>query len=433
VNNAKKMSAAVAAVGVLVGMAACDILEVTDPQRYTDDDLNNALDAVAAGTEGDLYITMDQFVIYQGLLGDELQHTGTWAGYDDIDHGRFNYANHNAEGNMQEMLRARWAADDAERRFIEQLGEAEAATSPLTAQVQTVSAMADLVLGMMFCEAPAEPNGPAVPWETIIAQAEDKFTRALATSQAAGAEDWVLVNHAGRARARLYREDYAGAAADAAMITDPLWVKDAEMSVNSGRQSNGVVQLITAGNNAAAAVREKWWPSYDEATRSLVDPYTSEPDPRKAIWYSGEIAVDGVTDHYSQWKYRAIGDDIPFFDYGEMRLIEAEAAWHDGDLDTAQDIMNDLRAAAGLSALPVSTDPEVVKEYLLNERLAETWMEGHRVVDLRRLGELRAVFEEINDPERPPTRPMMFSMDDVEARNNTEIVDDAAQRCLPMT
>ena len=152
-----KINAALAAVGVLFGFAACDVLDVTDPQRYTDEDLDNALDAVAAGAEGDLYITMDQFVIYQGLLGDELQHTGTWAGYDDIDHGRFYYGNSNADGNMQEMLRARFAADDAEERFIRVLGESEAATSPLTVQVQTVSAMADLALGMMFCEA-------LIPW-----------------------------------------------------------------------------------------------------------------------------------------------------------------------------------------------------------------------------------------------------------------------------
>ena len=428
-----KITAAVAAAGVLLGIAACgDILDVTDPQRYTDADLDNALDAVAAGAEGDLYITMDQFVIYQGLLGDELQHTGTWAGYDDIDHGRITYANSSGNGNMQEMLRARFAADDAEARFIRVLGEAEAANSPLTVQVQTVSAMADLVIGMMFCEAPADPSGPAVPWSTIIAQAESKFTRALGTARDAGEDDWELVNYAGLARARLYLEDYSGAAEAASMIPDG-WVKNAEMSANSGRQDNDVVQLITAGNNAAAAVREKWWPSYDDATRSLLDPYTNQPDPRKAVWYPGTNGVDGVTPHYSQWKYQLIGDDIPFFDSEEMRLIEAEAAWHDGDLGTAQDIMNELRAAAGLSDLPATSDPDVVKDYLLNERLAETWMEGHRVVDLRRLGELGNVFQAMGDPERPTPRPEIFPMDDNEARDNPEIEDNAATRCLPMT
>jgi hypothetical protein len=375
---------------------------------------------------------MDQFVIYQGLLGDELQHTGTWAGYDDIDHGRITYANSSGNGNMQEMLRARFAADDAEARFIRVLGESEAATDPLTVQVQTVSAMADLVLGMMFCEAPAEADGPAVPWSTIIAQAESKFTRALGTAQAAGEDDWALVNYAGRARARLYLENYSGAADDASMIPDG-WVKNAEMSANSGRQDNDVVQLITAGNNAAAAVREKWWPSYDDATRSLLDPYTNEPDPRKAVYYPGSNGVDGVTPHYSQWKYQLIGDDIPFFDSEEMRLIEAEAAWQDGQLGTAIDIMNELRSAAGLSDLPATTDSEVVKDYLLNERLAETWMEGHRVVDLRRLGELGNVFAAIGDPERPNPRPETFPMDDNEARDNTQIEDDVGSRCLPMT
>ncbi len=416
-----------------IALSGCgDILDVSDPERYTSEDLDNALDAVAAGVEGDLYITMDQFVIYQGLLGDELQHTGTWAGYDDIDHGRFNYGNSNADGNMQEMLRARWFAGDAEARFIRVLGEDEAANSPLTAQVQTTAAMADLLLGMMFCEAPAEPNGAAVSSQQILQQAEAEFTRALATSQAAGAQDWVLVNYAGRARARLYLGNHAGAAADAAQIPDG-WVKNAEMSGNSGRQDNDVVQLITAGNNSAAAVRQKWWDSYDDATRSLRDPYTNEPDPRKAVWFNGSLAVDGVTQHYSQWKYRDIGDDIPFFDSEEMRLIQAEAAWMDGDLATAQDIMNDLRAAAGLSALPASTDADEVKAYLLNERLAETWMEGHRVVDLRRLGELRMVFASLSDPERPATRPSFFSMDDAEARDNTNIEDDASVRCLPTT
>jgi len=140
-----------------------------------------------------------------------------------------------------------------------------------------------------------------------------------------------------------------------------------------------------------------------------------------------------VTPHYSQWKYRDLGADIPFLHADEMRLIEAEVAWQGGDLDGAQEIMNALRNAVGLSPLPASSDPEVVKQYLLNERLAELWMEGHRVVDLRRLGELQSVFAALGDPERPASRPSMFPMDDNEARDNPNIEDDATQRCLPMS
>lgn len=423
----------VGVVFLLAAAGACDgLLEVSDPQRYTSEDLDNALEAVAAGVEGDLYIAMDQVVIYQGLLGDELQHTGTWAGYDDIDHGRFIYSNHNAEGEYRQLLRARWFAGDAQERFNRVLGEAEAANSPLTVQVQTTEAAADMLLGMMFCEAPAEASGPAVPSSEILQQAEAGFTRALQSAERAGTPEWALVNHAGRARVRLYLGDYDGAAADAAMIPDG-WSKVAEFSLNSGRQNNSVVSLITANNNRAASVREKWWPDYDHATRSLLDPWTDEPDPRKAVYYDGSLGVDGVTPHYSQWKYRDLGADIPFLHSDEMRLIEAEVAWRGGNLDETQDILNALRDAVGLSPLPASSDAEVVKQYLLNERLAELWMEGHRVVDLRRLGELQNVFAALGDPERPASRPAMFPMDDAEARDNPNIDDDSTQRCLPMT
>ena len=429
----KTASTGLAALLLATTVGACDgLLEVSDPQRFTSEDLDNALEAVAAGVEGDLYVTMDQFVIYQALLGDVFQHTGTWAGYDDIDHGRITYSNHNAEGNMREMLRARWFADDARERFTRVLGESEAGTSPLSAQVETVSAMADLLLGMMFCEAPAEPSGAAVSPETILQQAVTKFTSAMATSQSAGESDWVLVNTAGRARANLYLGNYDQALADASQIPDG-WVKYAEFSQNSGRQDNDIVQLATAGNNRAAGLREKWWPMIDNDAELMRDPWTNELDPRIPASFDGTIAVDGVTDHYSQLKYQDLGSDVAFFDSEEMRLIEAEVYWQRGDLPMAIATMNALRSAAGLSPLPDTSDSDTVKQYLLSERFAETFMEGHRVVDLRRLGELRNVFAAMNDSERPATRPSYFPMDDNEARDNPNIDDNTSARCLPTT
>ena len=176
------------AVAVLAAGACDGLLDVQDLDRFTSDDIDSALDAVAAGVEGDLHRLYDTYVIYQGLLSDELQHTGTWTNYDDVDHGRFIYANNGMETTYQQLLQARWFALDAQSRF-ERVLEGEAATSPLTSQVQMTGALADLLLGMAFCEAPAVPSGSAVSDTDILQQAVTKFTTAIATAQAAGATD----------------------------------------------------------------------------------------------------------------------------------------------------------------------------------------------------------------------------------------------------
>ena len=219
---------------------------------------------------------------------------------------------------------------------------------------------------------------------------------------------------------------------DAGSIPDG-WEKLAQFSQNSNRQQNGVVSLITEGNNRAAGVREKWWSQVDNDAGALLDPWTNEADPRVGIHFDGSLGVDGVTDHYSQVKYTALDADIPLFDSEEMRLIEAEVLWRNGDLDGAQAKMNALRAAVGLSALPATTDSDVVKDYILSERFAEFFMEGMRATDLARFGLVADVFGALNDPERPPLRPTKFPMDEDEARDNPNIDNSASARCLPMS
>ena len=380
----------VTASALVLALSACDgLLDVQDPDRFTTDDVDQALDAVAAGVEGDLYTAMDQYVIYQGLFSDELQHTGTWSGYDDIDHGRVRFANAGShEAVFQQLLQARWFAGDSEARFERVMGEAEAAMSQLTAQVRGAGAMAQLLLGQAYCEAPSGPSEAAVSDNEILQAAVQRFTDAIQTAQASGADDWVTTAYAGRARANLLLGNYAEAASDAAQVPDG-WAKEAQFSTNSTRQDNDVVQLITAGQNRAAGIREKWWADVDTDANALRDPWTGEPDQRIAILFDGSIGVDGVTDHYSQWKYQALDADIPFFDSEEMRLIEAEAALRGGDLTSAMDIMNSLRAAAGLSDLPATSDTDVVWDYLVHERFAETFMEGQRATDLWRLDMVR--------------------------------------------
>jgi hypothetical protein len=421
-----------AVLGVLI-LGCDDILTVADPQRYTSEDLDEALEAVAAGVEGDLHFAIDQWVIHTSLASDVYRHTGTWAGYEEFDAGTFQFGNSGGSNTpMERLLRARWSAMDAKERFERVL---EGATNhPLYVQVQTVEGIAELLLGQSWCEAPISPLGPAVPDTQILESAVEKLTTAQSLAQSAGEGGWAQVAQAARARAHLLLGNYDQAAADAAAIPDGFMYV-AKHSLNSGRQNNQIVSLTTAGENRAAGIRERWWEMVDTSAHLLRDPWTDELDPRVPIRFTGELGVNGFTDHYSQWKYRSRGDDIPMFHTGEMRLIQAEAHWRNGALQPAIDLMNGVRSGAGLGPLPPTTDADVVKDYLLHERFAQMFMEGQRMSDLERFGLFREI--PVTRGEAPgqnlfgADRPVKFPLTRNEALNNPEIEDSAAARCLP--
>jgi hypothetical protein len=435
--------AVASAIAALALVGCSDILDVQDPQRYTADDLDTALPAVANGVEGAVHEVIDTWVVYQALLSDVYQHTGTWAGYDETDHGRFQYGTSAMDGTQNSLLRARWFAQDAEDRFSRVLGESEAASSPLTAQVRLGGAMADLYMGMAYCEAPAENDGPAVSDMQILQQAEQKFTAAIQTAQSAGATDFMTAAIAGRATARLMLGDYSGAAADAAQIPDGFSY-DAGFNQAS---DNWVVLVTTKTFNEAAGLMYKWWDLIDisDSPGYMRDPWTDAPDSRIPVYFDGEVATDNETPHYSQWKYNNTTDDIPMVHSDGMRLIQAEVMMRNGDYAGATAMLNSLRAAVGLDPFDVPTDEDTMRDYLLSERFAEHFMEGMRMVDLYRFGLVRETFEEIEQiaidkggdlsdevGQRPATgRPTKFTLTDDEATYNVNIVNDLLQRCFP--
>ena len=437
--NTKRTIRKGALLGALLtlGTLGCqDLLEVQDPQRYTSEDLDRALQAVVDGVEGDLHANHDGHVMFAALASDELQHSGTWEGWDDLDHGRWRYAlSGYTNGSHNGYLRTRWFARDAQSRLKRVMGEADAMNSPMMAQVKAVEAWADLIMAEAYCESPAEAGGPAVPHTELMAIARTNLTAAMGLAQSSGATKYYNWALAGRARANLWLGDYAAALADAqAVPTDFAYY--AQFSVNSGRQNNWMVVVSTWGENKAGTVREKWWPLYDAATFSLKDPYTGQPDPRLPVRYTpGDKAVDGVTDFYSQWKYQNRGSNIAITKKNEMRLIEAEVYWRQNDLGQTMTILNGLRTAAGLT--PHSTTPmpsaDKVFEYFMHEMFAELFVEGRRFAYLNRLNQVAAVFGALNDPERPLPRPTMFPVSNTEAIYNPNIEDDLSTRCLPMS
>ena len=385
---------------VLVGgIAACDlndVLQVSDPSRYTDEGLDdpNALPAVANGVEGQLHFAMANIVIHTGLLSDELMHTGTWSGYEDSDQGRHRpppgpgtaIASTGGNQNPGGLMSTRTAAQKAVERF-QRVKQANPNfdIGRFMSQVTATEGWASLLIAQVECEGIATPGGPAVPDTDMYAAAITALTNAISVAQAAGQTTYVNFARAGRARAYLMTGKYDEALADAQQIPKGFQY-NAKYSESSN--SNSLVTLNHYTENKAAGLDARRWSQVDTtgAKDAFIDPSSGLPDPRVQIVLrvGNRLGVDGKTRFYSQNKYSARGDDIPMTHWREMRLIEAEVYWKKGDFATAIARINEVRTDVGLPNLTNPGTSQGVRDLLLDERFATLFLEGQRANDLYR-------------------------------------------------
>lgn len=409
----------------LVTLSSCgDLLTVEDPQRYADEDLNReeAIPAVANGVLGDFYMAMDDFILVTALLSDEYQHTGTWNDWDQISTGRISagIANASSDAAFDALMSVRWSAEDAESRIEEILGS-EADSNEYYVQVKVVKAFANLITAMGYAEAPGEAGGEAVNDIALTELAITQFGEAIQLAQTNGFTNWSQLATAGRARAHLMAGNYSNALTDAQSVPDG-YVHNAIFSLSTGDQQNGVVSLTHWDNNRAGGLHNLWWDQVDTDEGYLVDPFTFELDTRVPIRYQdGALGVDGITPHYSEMKYADLGDDIRLTHWQEMRLIEAEVYFEDEQYQDALDKVNEVRGAAGLTEHTMPTNQSDILDYILHERFAEMFLEGHRLNDLNRHNLIR----EVLGPDRAVKLPI--SINEVNANSNISFPRDVPE------
>ena len=391
---------AVGTMVAVVGVAACDgLLEVSDPNNITADELDANLPLVANGVEAAVHDVLDGWVLNQALLADVYQNPGTYEGVDDIDLGLKESALHAMSGAGAAWIRALWFANDAERRFRRVLGEAAAASSPLTAQVRLSNGLAHLYIGMTFCEWSLESGSEVVTDAEVLARADAILTEALATASVSGSPDHASAARAGRAVARMLLDDWPGAESDAAAIPAG-YSYDARFSVEN---ENLLVRLSSENYEKAAGLMYNWWPLIEisDGPGFMRDPWSGEPDPRLPVRFDGALADDNLTPYRGQRKYTSLGDDIPIVHSEHMQLIIAESRARNGDYAGATAILNQLRAAVGLRGHATPDESSGMEEILLRERFAELFLEGYRLVDLHRMDIMEEVFDALEDPARP--------------------------------
>jgi hypothetical protein len=388
---------ALAAALTIVGLSCRDALKVEDPQTFSNEDLNDPqiLAAVANGVEGAFQQVYDDVIVYTELLSDEIEDTSTWLAWSDMSNGRVRGDWPNAgdfSGAQNGLLRARFAADNAAARFARVLG-ADASKSKIMAQVKTTGAWADLINGMAFCEAPLVENGPRANDTELYKQAITRFTDALTVASAAGDATWVDFARAGRARANLLAGKYDEALADAQAVSNGF-LKQALYSTTSQTSFPG--NQLHQNRNRSGGLRRTFWAMVDTSnnnasptpTQFVRDPWTLQGDPRMTVLHPrGRLGVNNSTPHFSIEKYKDYASPITITSKREMNLIEAEVYWRKNDFANAIAALNRNRttAPANLPAFDATgLTSQDVFDRLLSERMAELFVEGHRMTDLDR-------------------------------------------------
>jgi len=383
----KVRSGAQAAVLAALVFSGCDFFDSEGEKRQRLAELEFELTPIANGAEEMAQRHTGMWVLFQAALADVLQEADPLTFINDPNGWPWQSAF------TRSWAEARLLASAVEDRLYTELGYGEAESHPLMAQVRWATGLAELYVGMTYCEAVLDEE--YLSDTRILERAEQSLGLAIATGERAGSPDYMNAARAGRALARMLLEDWDGAESDAMLVPAGF----SYVSYHIAGDPNPVVQWT----GEHFGFLHKWWPLIGESEDPgfMIDPWSGEEDRRIPVHYDGSTLAGSEVPHYRPLKYDSLEDDIPIVHYDMAQLIIAEARAVRGDHAGATAVLNRLRAAVGLPPHDVPATPEEMEELILWERFAELHLEGQRLLDLHRKGLMQQVFEELNDPERP--------------------------------
>lgn len=159
--------------------------------------------------------------------------------------------------------------------------------------------------------------------------------------------------------------------------------------------------LLKMGMNLYNLISSSW----DIRGKAFVDPSSS--------------ATVKIIDKYPGKSGAPLKNDIKVFRASEMWFIIAEAEAAAGNLTVAADIVRNIRSNRRMITVTIPTPTYATKEDayrdILQERRAELCFEGHRYVDLRRLGAIAGVSIDrspLDDGDKGLFAPLTLPIDD---------------------
>lgn len=400
----------------LAPMAGCgDLLDVDAPGTIADDNLNteNAISGLVVGMSYDLAQAYDEVTQDMALAAGELWHGGS---YDFGDIPRGVIRDDDVNGEWADMQQARWVAEHGILRMQEDMpgfSEAEFNRDARVARAYLLAGLSNRLLGEMVC-ATAIDGGPEQPNTVHFSRAQGQFTEAIRIGVAAGADDVVAAAYGARASVRAWQGDWAGAVADAQTLLDAEG-EDFVYAI--------AFQQPQPENDLAFETHSRQ--EFTVYNTIFEDHYGDPRLPWDTVFASdGSIQTgnDGTTYFFQQNKYESPTDDIPAVKGTEMLILQAEAALRQGaaGIAGAYLLMNQARAAYGMTPLIPAATLDGAWDDLHFERAATTWLESRRLWDLRRWYEAGASAPEYHPflAERPEGRCIPISEEEKRANPN---------------
>ncbi len=410
---------------LFIFFTGCDVLDVepyhsipSDQAILSKEDVASAVNGVYSSLQSAGYYGRN-YLVAGDLAADNLDWTGTTAGYNQIDNNSILADNVIVEG----MWSAIYSTVNRVNFVLEALPEVVALDNNMTpedeleyeAELRFVRAMAHFDLARMFGPVPIriatatasddDLNVPRRPLEQVFAQifddlefAENNIRENIVRGKASKPAVLAL-----KARVSLY--DYANtqnlamleAARDAAatLINHPSLELEHDFArLFDGNPNSESIFEVNFGEQDRNRLAEYFFPTALSGrrefapTEALYDAYHDD-DVRRDI----SITKDG--ENLYGFKYHDIEtgtDNVYVLRLAEMYLIRAEANLILGEAGLAADDIDAIRLRAGLQPIN-TTDPDELDQEIMDMRRLEFAFEGHRWFDLVRTEKALDVLE----------------------------------------
>jgi starch-binding outer membrane protein, SusD/RagB family len=417
--------------------AGCDsILEVHPINTVEESDAISSPGGARAAVAG-MYDALQSTSYYGGqmtffgdLSAEDVQHTGTFSTYRQVDLNGLSADNTSIQGNWNAMYRVVGRANIIIARVPSVTGLAPAERDEMLAAAYFIRGLSFHNLQKFWGELaptglgiplPIQPNTPTQAAQIARSTTAETYTQIL--SDLAAAESLMTAAGGGgsdprritlgairaiRARVMLYQGNYAGAETEAqavmamGYILAPIYADLFDEDPGTGEEiflleftpvDFQLLGFYYRAKGAAGGRREigptntliqQWAPGYTGTAASFV---TSD------LRGQHDISFQGTTVYGSKWPTGVGGEDAHVIRFAEVLLIKAEAEARQNKLAEADSAVDAIRVRAGLAPIDlVALGQTAAIAEILRQRRLELAFEGDRWPDLLRTGEIANVF-----------------------------------------